>query len=239
MKIQRIATLLLIVLFPLFLISISTLSIALDSSLYDAEFLRLGVFDALGEGEVKVANENVLSYLSGNTPALDASFFNAREIAHLNDVKRIFGFLFFIAVLFAALASLVLLAIGEKRRKIATTSEVLIFGSLLLMGFAFITGIAIVANFQAMFSFFHHMLFRSGTYLFDPATENIVNLYPEELFFMFAKKIVLMAFILCALGLFGGWCMKKSRAIISSHLFFSQQPKKMNTGRLEKTAKDI
>ena len=199
----------LIVLFPLFIISISALSIAFDPLLYDKEFSRLGVYGTFGKSLATEANEKVVEYLSGKSPSVDTSFFTEREKTHLADVKAIFSLLVLIALLFAVVFLLTILSV---KGKAGMAARVLWVGSLLLAGTIGFMWLAFAMDFDGSFSALHVTLFRQGTYLFDPAAENIVNLYPEELFESFAQKVALQSALLALVGLFGGWCMGKQQS---------------------------
>ena len=85
------------------------------------------------------------------------------------------AFAFLSAVFFAFL----FLFAREKRR---VAADILFTGSLALIGIMALMGTVALLDFDSSFSAFHVALFTGGTYLFDPATENIVNIYPEGLF---------------------------------------------------------
>lgn len=194
-----------IILFPLFIISISALSVSFDSLIFDWEFSRLGVYGQFGRENVLATNGEVLSYLKGERPSIDALFFNDREKAHLADVRALFRGMMAFAFLSSMFFAFLFLFAREKRR---VTADILFTGSLALIGVMAFMGTVVLLDFDSSFSAFHVALFTGGTYLFDPATENIVNIYPEGLFSSFAEKIALLSSILGLLGLFGGWCMK-------------------------------
>lgn len=193
------------VVFPLFIISVSALSVSFDSLLFDKEFSRLGTYDLFGRENVLAINGEVLSYLRGEQPSIGTPFFNGREKAHLADVRALFRGMMAFAFLSAIFFIFLFLFSKERRRAAA---GILFAGSLALVGIMAFAGAAVLLDFGSSFSAFHVALFTGGTYLFDPATENIVNLYPEELFSSFAQKVALLSSVLGLLGLFGGWCMK-------------------------------
>lgn len=198
----------LIALFPLFIMSLSTLGVAFDRVLYEKEFSRLGVYEKFGQDVARGTNEKVLDYLSGTSGALETPFFTWREKAHLADVRNVLHWLLLIVVVFIAAFIFVFIFTDEKRR---FASNVLMIGTLILFGLLCIIGLAILFGFDIAFSLFHAAFFPEGTYLFDASAENIVNLYPEALFQSFARKIVLLASVLGLLGLFGGWCVGQPR----------------------------
>ena len=196
----------LIFFFQLFILSLSALAVSLDPSQYGHEFSALGVYDQFGKERVLEVNEKVLMYLAGKTRTLETDFFNGREISHLGDVKKVFGALSLIIVLFSAVFIVAVVFAKEKKRTIGT---MLVGGSAIVLGIMGILAIAVVIDFGGAFSLFHELFFAPDTYLFDPATENIVNLYPEALFASFAMKISLLSAILCLIFLFGGLCMRQ------------------------------
>ena len=108
------------------------------------------------------------------TPVLKES-----ERSHMRDVRGVF-FGFFAA---AAVGALVLVAlflgargsVARQRfwRRLATTGKVIV--AVTVVG-----GIAGMLFFDAAFLLFHEIFFPGGNFLFDPRTDRLVQLFPEQ-----------------------------------------------------------
>ena len=98
-------------------------------------------------------------------------FFDADEISHLDDVRRLFGAVRLTASVSGAIA--LLAALGMTRRRIR--------GGLLVDAAAVVVLGAIAAvAFEPLFLAFHELFFPQGNFLFDPTRENLTLVYPEE-----------------------------------------------------------
>ena len=111
----------------------------------------------------------------------DATLLSAGERSHLDDVGAMLR-----AVLGAGLCGVLLLGAAIARNGGPTTGagrlrlgQALRDGALLLAGGAAITGLAFAVAFQATFAFLHSLVFASGTWTFNPATDRLVMLYPD------------------------------------------------------------
>jgi integral membrane protein (TIGR01906 family) len=104
---------------------------------------------------------------------------NDREQSHMRDVRAVFrGF----ALL--ALASLALLGFAAMRSRGAPVARQRLWRSVrrgaqgLAIGVAIAAGVALVA-FDAAFEVFHRLFFAAGSFDFDPATDKLVQLFPD------------------------------------------------------------
>jgi integral membrane protein (TIGR01906 family) len=101
--------------------------------------------------------------------------FTPDEYAHMADVRGVFrGAEVAAAVAFLAGALLVARAVrrGEADRLIRG-------GALGAAAFVAAIGVAAALAFEPLFLAFHDVLFPQGNFLFDPATSNLLRLYPE------------------------------------------------------------
>lgn len=95
--------------------------------------------------------------------------FNEREVSHLRDVAAIYRVLQPLTA-FAALAMLS----GVRLSRRALRDVALVEAALVVAA-----GVVAALAFEPAFSLFHHVFFPQGNFLFDPATDNLVRLYPE------------------------------------------------------------
>ena len=104
------------------------------------------------------------------TPVLDA-----REQAHMVDVRTVFRGLWIMA-----LASVVVLVAASRRRDRARTWRAVRAGALGLTVGTVVLGVVGLVAFDQLFSVFHEIFFPAGSYLFDPTTDRLVQLFPFQ-----------------------------------------------------------
>jgi integral membrane protein (TIGR01906 family) len=130
--------------------------------------------------ELRTATDAILRdlYLGGDfavtvrgQPVLDP-----REQAHMRDVRGVFAG-FFAAVLLSALA---LLVVGWRSRRAAWFWRSARNGAIVLSVGVVVLGAVSLVAFDALFEVFHRIFFAGGTYLFDPRTERLVQLFPDQ-----------------------------------------------------------
>jgi len=116
-----------------------------------------------------------------------------RERAHMRDVRSVFAG-FWLAVALAA----ALLAVARVRSRGAAWFWRAVAGGATALGIV-VVGLGLVATvaFDALFELLHRLLFPGGTYLFDPRTERLVQLFPFAFWFetsiLLAGTIVVLA----------------------------------------------
>ena len=117
------------------------------------------------------------SYVIGLAPtAPDPSgFFTEDEIAHMADVRAVFRG----AEYAAALALFVLVFRVQRARLRGDAPRLVRTGALAAAGIVAVIGIAAAVAFDPLFLLFHDVFFPQGNFLFDPATSNLLRLYPE------------------------------------------------------------
>jgi integral membrane protein (TIGR01906 family) len=102
-------------------------------------------------------------------------------------------------VLVAGLGGLLVLALARVRRR--TWLRVAIRdGAALIVGGALVAAAAFALAFDATFAFFHSLFFAAGTWTFNPETDRLVQLYPQDFWVLAALLfcLVLAAFSLLA-----------------------------------------
>jgi integral membrane protein (TIGR01906 family) len=100
---------------------------------------------------------------------------NQREQAHMADVRTVFRGLWILA-----LASIVVLLGASRRRDRARTWRAVRGGALGLTVGTIVLSIVGLVAFDQLFSVFHEIFFPAGSYLFDPATDRLVQLFPFQ-----------------------------------------------------------
>lgn len=107
-------------------------------------------------------------------PLGDEPLLSAGERNHLADVGGLLR-----AVLAAGLGGLLVLT-GARLRRRAWLRVAIRDGAVLIVGGALLTAAAFALAFDATFAFFHGLFFAAGTWTFNPATERLVQLYPQD-----------------------------------------------------------
>jgi len=193
-----IVSILIVLVVPFIILIYNFNSIAFNQDLYRKEFSKHNVYDNLKEYNIENINNDVLTYLKfkKNNILIKNYFFNVREKTHLLDVKNliqaIFNIYYFIIILIILLIIILIVLLNFNIRKIVKRLLIIIaIGSLFTLLYAVAIFLLSNFNFDSVFDLFHKTFFISGTFTFNPEFENIVVLYPENLFFNFLVKIIL------------------------------------------------
>ena len=119
------------------------------------------------------------TYVTGGIPDPPAPgrFYTAEEISHMSDVRGVFD-----GAKLLIPAGLFVMAIRLQRARTRSAQAML----RLIRDGAVVAGIAVAAigivaafAFEQAFLLFHQVFFPQGNFLFDPATSNLVRLYPD------------------------------------------------------------
>jgi len=131
--------------------------------------------------EVRAVTGSILSDLVFGPPSFDVTVngspvLDERERDHMRDVRTVLMSLGLVALLAAVLLATVGLAGRGRRwfwRAAAGGAEVLAAGVV-------VVGAAFGLFFDQAFGLFHEIFFPPGTYMFDPKTEKLVQLFPDQ-----------------------------------------------------------
>lgn len=196
-----------------------------DFSVYEKEYEKYDVLSDLDmtmEDTMYVTRE-MMAYLRGDRDTLsvvttvegvEQDFFNEQDRFHMGEVRDLFigGLNIRLHACIVAAACLVFL-LGEKadiRRIIPRTYQIALG---LTVAAAAALGIASVIDFNAVFVQFHHIFFDNDLWIFDPATDYMIRMLPEGLFYDMVMRIgglfVGMLLVLLVLSLIPGFLSKK------------------------------
>lgn len=134
---------------------------------------------------------------SGPGGTLTVDFFTPAEQRHMADVRVVF-IAAEIAALVAAAVLFVLVASVRARGRGAIARLVRAAALIAGVGVAALAGVAAV-SFDALFLAFHEVFFPQGNFLFDPATSNLLALYPDEYWYGVTLRIGASVVISCLL----------------------------------------
>ena len=190
MKFLPISKLLLIAIFPFLIFLIGFNLAGFDSSFFKGKFSEYGISKKIPKAEF--LHQSVMEFIKGSNDELPEQF-NEREKEHLLDVKAIASVLMIILYSLAVLFLALLVASGFFLRINGSilnfTGKILVFGGILAILLGGILFVSIKSDFQTTFESFHKLFFEKDTYMFDPESEIIVNLYPEEIFMDLGARI--------------------------------------------------
>ena len=127
-------------------------------------------------------------FFDSSFPAGFGGFYMPDEIGHLDDVRRVFGMVRTGGVVGAIVA--VVAAFGVSRRRVRRTLFVTAAGVVLF-------GLVASFAFEPLFLAFHQIFFPQGNFLFDPATDNLVLVYPEAYWLGVTLRLGVMVVLLC------------------------------------------
>lgn len=126
--------------------------------------------------------------------------FSEDEYAHMADVRRVFE-----AARFLVPVSLLVIFIRLQRARARSPRamwQLVRDGSLTAAACVVLIGVVAIFAFEPLFVAFHYVFFPQGNFLFDPATSNLIRLYPDWYWEGISLRVGL-SFIAVALGLAG------------------------------------
>lgn len=192
---------------------------------YKMEYEKYQVLDDLPEmtmDDLLSVTDEMMAYLRGNREDLHVfttmggeyrEFFNAREIAHMEDVRGLFlgglwlrrlGLMFTLA--FAAL--LYFWKRGRKDRSAYLARAVpgsLCAGTGVFFAACLALAAVISTDFSRYFVVFHHIFFDNDLWILDPDTDMLINIVPEAFFMDTALRIAIVFAIFVTI--FFGACL--------------------------------
>ena len=183
---------------------------------YVREYEKYHVTDAvhMEMDDLLEVTDEMMAYLRGDREDLHVmtvvdgqprEFFNAREIAHMEDVRGLFlGAIALRRVCAAAAVLCVVLMALLKADVRRLLPRALCVGTGLFFFLAAVVGGVIASDFSRYFIVFHHIFFDNDLWILNPATDLLINIVPEPFFSDTALRIgltfggmVLVLFALC------------------------------------------
>lgn len=151
--------------------------------------------------EATLVHRQTLMYVLGNAsePARlpdGRPLFDANERSHLADVQAVFRA---VGVVWP-IAGIVLLALLVRALLCGYALRMLRDGALWAAAAVLVLAVVAAVAFEPAFLAFHYVFFPQGNFLFDPATSNLLRLYPETYWYGVTLRVGL-AFITTATAL--------------------------------------
>lgn len=168
---------------------------------YENEYTRYQVAEDvhMEMDDLLYVTDEMMAYLRGSRDDLNIDtvvdgtpreFFNAREKAHMADVRNLFlgGLALRRLCLFLAAASVALLALFKVPLK-HLLPRMLCAGTVLFLGVTALLAGIISTDFTKYFIIFHKIFFTNDLWQLDPRTDLLINIVPEPFFMDTAARI--------------------------------------------------
>jgi integral membrane protein (TIGR01906 family) len=128
----------------------------------------------------------------------DAPVLNDREQGHMRDVRGVFQGFFALVVVSIGVIGWSIRRAGDAGARADTWRAVRGGARGLAIGLVVIGAFAVFA-FDAAFEVFHRLFFNAGSYSFDPRTDRLVQLFPEQFWSETAIVVGIVAISISAL----------------------------------------
>jgi integral membrane protein (TIGR01906 family) len=143
---------------------------------------------------------SILSDLVFGPPDFDATVngvavLELRERSHMVDVRTVLMILGLVALAATVLLAGLLVASRGRRWFWRAVGG----GASVLVGGVIVVGVAFALFFDQAFELFHEIFFPPGTYMFDPRTDRLVQLFPDQFWSETSVAIALVVLLLAFL----------------------------------------
>jgi integral membrane protein (TIGR01906 family) len=191
--VSRFATVCFIIAIPLFLITSNIRILATDAAYYRHGFRKYNAAEVTGVPlpDLDRAANEMVSYFEDDSTTLhiivtedgqEVSLFNAKETAHMQDVKSLMRVVFraneiSLAVILSYITCVFIWARQKSLRRLAVEALAGVG-----VGFAVLVAVGIfaVTGFDAAWTRFHEIAFRNNLWELNPATDHLIQMFPEK-----------------------------------------------------------
>jgi integral membrane protein (TIGR01906 family) len=170
---------------------------------------RAEAWTGYSPAQLRQATDAVLSDLIVGPPGFDVvvagePVLNARERAHMTDVRGVF-----VGLAGLALVSVVVLLVAHRlSRGSAAFWRAVRGGAAVLAVGVLVAGVIGAFAFDAAFELFHRLFFAGGSYTFDARTDRLVQLFPDQFWFETSLALGALMVLLCLVA----WRVATERA---------------------------
>lgn len=144
----------------------------------------------------------LLDYLDNKRDNIDAkitwyenrqAMFNEKEKSHMVDVKDLYQKALKVGYMSVLIFVLILIYfyMNEKKNKIAYLSKGLVRAALSFVVLMIFFGFWILTDFTSFWTWFHTLFFSNQLWLLDPATDFMINMLPETIFYQLVLSCAL------------------------------------------------
>lgn len=190
-----------------------------DYGYFEKEYVKYEIQNQLPMemDDIMEVTEHMMEYLRGREEDMqirtvvdgqEREFFNEQDLFHMAEVRELFLGMYRLRLWGLAALALAVIAMVAARTRFSSFFRMY---QVTRAGFAVlivVLGSLIAINFDRVFIIFHHIMFDNSAWLFDPATDLMINMLPEGLFMDFAVRI-LVCFALLLAAVEGGMALTK------------------------------
>lgn len=179
---------------------------AVETSVFDIDFFtkiqlenRVSENMRISQSDVTGASQVALDYTKGKTDDLtymlefndkQIDLYSSQDKEHMIDVYYLYQNAFKVGI-FSALLIIILIGFTlAKRVSLFEIAKIYNWVSLYSLIFVALIGLFAYTNFNVFWTFFHKVFFTNDLWLMNPATDALVNLFPEALFMALVLKIL-------------------------------------------------
>ena len=194
-KLRLAATVLFVLLVPVFLISSNVRWVINAPFLYSYGFDKYDISTRTGieRSELQSAARQIRAYFNNDEELLDLrvvrqgvlrSLYNEREITHMKDVKGLVKGVWRLQeatgvyLLFFAIAGFAI----ARRESLRGLARYLMLGGVITLVLVVVVGLASLVGFEQLFLAFHQVSFTNDFWLLDPRTDFLIMMFPEGFF---------------------------------------------------------
>jgi len=194
--VRALATALFILAIPLALIGTNVRFLANEGRVYTYAYDQYNAPARTGiaRDELVRAGEELRDYFNSDEKLVsiqvmqgnrEISLFNEKETQHLRDVKSVFLFVDHVQeiALVYIMAYVVGVFVWARERPLQRLAVHALTGGLLTIGIIVSLGLVALSGFDQAFEQFHHIAFSNNLWLLDPATDHLIQMFPEGFWF--------------------------------------------------------
>jgi integral membrane protein (TIGR01906 family) len=169
---------------------------------FEQDRSQAAAWTGFSQGDLRTVTDSILHDLVIGPPAFDVALggqpvLEAREQAHMRDVRNVFAGFYLVALIAAAG-----LIIASRRRDRRATWRGVRTGALALVAGVVVLGVVALVAFDQLFEAFHEVFFPAGSYLFDARTDHLVQLFPFE---FWQETAIVVGVVIIGIALVVAW----------------------------------
>ena len=219
---RRAAIALFLLFVPVFLIATNVRWVINLPTLYSYGFDRYDIpaYTGIERTELLLAARQIRDYFNNEVDSLQRtvvqhgvrrSLYNERELSHMRDVRGLVRGVYRVQQLTGAyLVAFAIVGLALARRRFLPRLGWYVgLGGAVTLGLVVVVGLGSLVGFDRLFLAFHEIGFSNDLWQLDPATDNLIAMYPQRFFFdatmLIALSTIAEALLLSLVPLYFVW----------------------------------